>query len=416
MPIMWNTVAPARPPTITASETVLHNAVSADSKLSGFLKSAATANQPVLLIVNDPSRSTQTRPVLATIAKQCARADLRTSPSKCVAKFNALVATGTHCFSPRERGEFEQATFAGCGLKVQSVTWHDATDRGSLADIAGVRMHRSLVESRFLLPIGSVEPHYFAGLTGPHKTVTIGCMSKEDIERNHSGAITTTSEILRLVGNPVHDGVVEILRRLESAGKVICAIGEIVCGDVVLRAAVGDPLDVLAKLSPTVHQIYVHQIPMPVALLRLRVPLPLGRNLYQAEKALKNNHLAVRDGGGIILEAVCHEGIGPDAFMDLLCDSSDYASAQKTIIQRGYHLDDHKAVKLRHLMDPTCRDVHITLVTPHVAQSDLVGTGIRVFSEVESALAWLSTVVTAPLARGLIIEDAGMVTVRPARA
>jgi len=227
--------------------------------------------------------------------------------------------------------------------------------------------------------------------------------------------MSPASEILRLEGNPVHDDTVEILHRLEATGKIVCAIGEVVCGGVLLAAAVGDPIGVLVELFPTVRRIYVRTILEPVDVLRLRVPLPLGRNLYQADKALKNNHLAVRDGGGIILEADCGEGIGPDDFMNLLRGSSDYALAQQIVARRGYRLGDHKAVKLRYLTDPAHRGVHVALVTPHVAESEVTGTGIRVFREVASALDWLSTVVAAPFATGMTIEDAGMITVTPTR-
>ena len=411
MNITWETVSPASPPQPGVAGNVLREALSAGSKLGGFLQSAAQADEPVLLLVNDPHRATQTRPALIALAQLVAESAVRTTVRARVPRFRAMVATGTHYFPVRERIQFEEATFAECGLDIEKIAWHDATDTTSLVPIAGVRMHRWVAESRFLLPIGSLEPHYFAGLTGPHKTVTIGCMSAEDVERNHEGALSPSSDILRLQGNPVFDGAVQILRRLESTGKTICALGEVICGGALLAAAAGDPVEVIDELLPTVRRIYVRPIPNPVDILRLRVPLPLGRNLYQADKGLKNNHPAVRDGGGIILEADCPEGIGPDAFLNLLRRAGDCASALRIVAEEGYRLGDHKAVKLRHLMDPRHRGVHIALASPHLAGSDLAGTGIEVFPEVHPALCWLADVVTGSLDHGLIVDDAGMVTV-----
>ncbi len=411
MNITWETVSPALPPQLGAAGDVLKEALSASGKLEDFLQSAAQADERILLLVNDPHRATQTRPALVALARLIAESAVWTNALARVPRFRAIVATGAHRFLARERREFEEATFAGCGLSVDEIAWHDATDAGSLALVGGVRMHRWVAESRFLLPIGSLEPHYFAGLTGPHKTVTIGCLSAEDIERNHEGALSPSSDILRLQGNPVFDGAVRILRRLESTGKTICALGEVVCGDALLAAAAGDPIEVIDALLPMVRQIYVRPVPNPVDILRLRVPLPLGRNLYQADKGLKNNHPAVRDGGGIILEANCSEGIGPDAFLNLLRRAGDYSSALRIVAEEGYQLGDHKAVKLRHLMDPRYRGVHVALVSPHLTGSDLDGTGIKVFPEVQPALDWLITVVTGFHKRGLIIHDAGMVTV-----
>ncbi len=406
--ITWKTITPAPPPKAAASDTVLRNVLPACEALSELLRSAATSSEPILLAVNDPHRSTQTRPVLAALANRA-----RTAVRSGGLRFRAIVAAGTHRFKAQERREFEHMTFLGCELNIEQIEWHDATDVGSLVEIAGVRMHRAVAESRFLLPIGSVEPHYFAGLTGPHKTITVGCMSREDIERNHEGAMSPASDILCLERNPVHDGIADVLQRLRALGKTICAIGEVVCADSIVAAAVGDPLSVLDELSPCVRDIYVRRISDAVDVLHLRVPLPLGRNLYQVDKALKNNHLAVRDGGGILVEADCFEGIGPDAFMDLLRGSTDYASARQTVLDRGYRLGDHKAVKLHHLMDPACRGVRVAVVSPNLQESDLRDTGIEVFRETQPAVDRLKSTVAGPFARGLIIEDAGMVTVTP---
>ncbi len=405
MTIRWETIRPTRPDRLDTSEDVLGRAIGASRQLRAFLQAAASANEPVRLLVNDPHRATQTRPALAAIGRLADELGIRP-------RFVALVATGTHSFGSTERRAFEEETFGG-GLPIEQVAWHDAGDDGDLVGVAGVRMHCWVAQGAFLLPIGSVEPHYFAGLTGPHKTATVGCMAEADIERNHAGALAPGSDVLRLRGNPVHEGIAAILTGLEAAGKSICAIGEVIDGATVLAASLGNPLTVLDDLLPVVREVYVHTVNQPVDVLHLRVPPPLGRNLYQGDKAIKNNHRAVRDGGGIVVEAGCPEGIGQDAFMELLRGSNDYAGACRMVDTRGYRLGDHKAVKLRHLMDEAERGVHVALVSPHLSDAELRDTGIRVFLSIAAALMWLETVVTGPLQSGLVIEDAGMLTVAP---
>lgn len=411
--IAWEAVAPAAPAQPKSGDRILEAALAKGKALEALLKSAEAAGEPVLLVVNDPHRSTQTRPALVALHRLITESAVPAGVLKRPPRFRALVAAGVHSFSVQERREFEESTFDGCGLEIEESVWHDAHDGSSQAETAGVRMHRWVAENRFLVPIGSVEPHYFAGLTGPHKTVTIGCMGVEDIERNHAGGLSPTSDTLRLEGNPVFDGIAKVLQGLGAEGKSICAIGEVVCGSVLLAAAAGDPIEVLETLLPRVRRAYIHQIKRSVDVLRLRVPLPLGRNVYQADKALKNNHLAVRDGGGIILEADCPEGVGPGAFLRLLRRSDSYATAQRIIAEEGYRLGDHKAVKLRHLTDPACRGVRVAFVSRNLARSDWSDTGIEVFPQFEPALRWLADVVEGPLERGLIIEDAGMLSVAP---
>jgi nickel-dependent lactate racemase len=235
-------------------------------------------------------------------------------------------------------------------------------------------------------------------------------MSREDIERNHAHAMSPDAAGMRLRGNPVFDDIADVIRRLEEVGKDICSFSQVIRGDIVVAASAGPPLDTVDALLPTARELYVRPIPRAADVLNLKVPLPLGRNLYQADKALKNNHLAVRDGGGIVLESDCAEGIGPDAFFTLLRRAGDWATARQIVEEEGYRLSDHKAVKLRHLTDPAGRGVHVALVSSHIERADAEAAGMSLFLDVPQALGWLAGVIDGSVERGLIVEDAGLVT------
>ena len=407
--IPWESIGPSPPPDERVDPAHLRSTLAQSKTMIDFLAEAAAANEAVVLLVNDSHRATQTTMALAALAEVL---EGWSRPPR----FRALVATGAHRFSGQERRAFEAATFSESRLDIEEVAWHDANDAAVLVDVAGVRMHRWLATGRWLLPIGSVEPHYFAGVTGAHKTVTIGGLAREDIERNHAGAMDPAADVLRLGGNPVFDGMVEILTAMKAGERRLCAINEVVCGDLLLGAAVGDPLDTLDELLPVVRRVFVRQVTAPMDVLRLKVPWPLGRNLYQADKALKNNHRAVRDGGAILLEAECGEGVGPDAFLSLLRRANTYAEARRIVMKEGYRLGDHKAVKLRYLTDPAARDVHVALVSPYVLAPDAEAAGMRIFPDAAAAIEWLGDVVTGPFERGLVVEDAGVVSVTAAGA
>lgn len=402
--IRWRQLGPTTRGAGRAAAEILGEALRRCRSLVALFDSAGgfgRAEDPVVLCINDPFRATQTRPALYALAEIVA--GLPRPP-----RFEVLVATGTHRIPAAERREFERATLHDCGLPIARVVWHDARAQTGLAAIAGVRMNVCVVNARRLLGIGSVEPHYFAGLTGAHKTLTIGCMAYADIEANHAGALEPASELLRLRGNPVHDSIERVLGGLKAAGKQIVAINQVVCGEELIAAAAGDPIETLEALAETARGVYMHRLDRPVDVLHLRVPPPLGRNLYQADKALKNNHLAVRDGGGIVLEAVCEEGVGPDAFLHLLRRAPDYATARAIVAREGYHLGDHKAVKLRHLTDPAQRGVRVALVARNVAAEDAEAAGMRLFDFPGAALDSLTGEIRGPLERGLIVEDAGV--------
>jgi nickel-dependent lactate racemase len=402
--IQWLRLGPAACQAAGPPADILREVLRRCTSLAAMLADAAEAGEPILLVINDPFRTTQSRAALRSLGEM--RAGLPQSP-----RFEVLVATGTHRIPAAEQREFERTTLHDCGLSIASVAWHDSRADADHAPVAGVRLNHRVVAARRLLGIGSVEPHYFAGLTGAHKTLTIGCMGHADIEANHAGALEPASELLRLRGNPVHDSIVRVLDGLKAAGKQIVAINQVVCGAELIAAAAGDPLETLDALVDTARRVYVHRLDRPVDVLHLRVPPPLGRNLYQADKALKNNHLAVRDGGGIVLEADCEEGVGPDAFLGLLRRAPDYATAREIVAREGYRLGDHKAVKLRHLTDPAQRGVHVALAARNVAVADAQAAGLRLFDSPGPALDSLAGEIRGPLERGLIVEDAGVTSV-----
>lgn len=376
----------------------------AADRLAEVAQAAAARGERALLVVNDPCRATRTREALAALAALAPRLPL---PA-----FDALVSCGTHRFPEAERRAFAEATFAGLGLAVASVAWHDADDAAALEPTAtsgGARVHPLVARAPAVIAVGSVEPHYFAGATGAHKTLTIGVASRRDIEDNHAGALAPGSDVLQLDGNPVHEGIARLLDRLYP-GRPALAFNEVIAGDQVVAAAAGGALEALAALLPAARAVYLEQVDAPVDLLHLRVPLPLGRSFYQADKALKNNHRAVRDGGGILLEAPCPDGVGQDAFVSLLRRAATYADACALVQRDGYRLGDHKAVKLRHLTDPAARGVRLAVVAEGLPDAACATLGARRFVSVGAALAWLAQEIR-PAARGLVVDDAGNVSV-----
>jgi nickel-dependent lactate racemase len=71
----------------------------------------------------------------------------------------------------------------------------------------------------------------------------------------------------------------------------------------------------------------------------------MDATLYQAQKAIENGKLVLKDGGVLILVSACRKGIGQSAFWDLLTMDKDPDSILKTI-NKGYVLGYHKAAKI----------------------------------------------------------------------
>jgi hypothetical protein len=157
----------------------------------------------------------------------------------------------------------------------------------------------------------------------------------------------------------------------------------------------------------------VRDVGEKVGLLVAAVQGPLARNLYQAEKGIKNSESCVADGGAVVLHAACPEGTGPARFLELLAAAPDHETALASVA-RAYKLGDHKAVKVRAL---EARGVRWHLACPGISafpeQARLVErAGLALHASLEDALAAASA--RGPKT-GLLVEDAGNLVVRVAK-
>ncbi len=327
----------------------------------------------VTLVVNDPQRHTSTAAVLGRLAGPLKGRRLR-----------ALVATGTHGFDGPARRTFAREVLSA--LPFQQVAWHDCRSE-DLAAISGPvpwRGHPWLLDDDYaLLAIGSCELHYFAGITGAHKTLTVGCAHHDDIEANHAQALAEASRPGWLAGNPVHEGIAGMLAGLEARRDCL-AIDLLQVGPEVAAASAGRPLAALEVLAGQVRRAYLRRIDQPADALVLHVEGVLGRSFYQADKAIKNSEWAVRDGGCLVLDAPCPEGVGQSHFMELLREAPTWASAEELLRRRGYRLGDHKAVRLRRLTDR--RGVRVFALCEGLSDEELAVLGFERCGDMWSAL------------------------------
>ncbi len=356
---------------------------------------------PLTVLVNDPQRHTDTPAVLAAIARLVPPADTR-----------LLVATGSHS-RPASAAAFEGQLTRG--LPYADVQWHDSRSERLrlIGGAGGWHGHPWLLAEGGLLAIGSVEPHYFAGFTGAHKTATIGVAAYGDIEANHAWAVHCASRPCRTDGNPVYSRIEGLLADLQRL-RPLAAINLVQVGERIVFAAGGDMLATLGNAAVVAQRIFVAPIDAPADALIADVTGPLGQSFYQADKGIKNSEWAVRDGGVLVLQAPCPQAIGQDAFVRLLRDAADYDAAMALVNARGYRLGDHKAVRLRYLTDARYRGVRVYVVSAGLAAADAQLLGLIKADSVASALA--AAGIDPRHHRVYHIHDAGNVCVTTADA
>ncbi len=290
----------------------------------------------LLVIVNDGTRPTPTKTVLQAIG-----ADLEA----CQAEF--IIATGVHRGPTPEEYRFIFGDFYE--VFKDRIHVHDARQSeqmrylGTTSGGTRLLLNRRVVEAGKLLVIGSVEPHYFAGYTGGRKAFLPGTAAYESIEHNHRLALSQAARALALQGNPVHEDMMEAMQALTiPTYTIMTVLDKHQHIHSVYSGGLSAAFDAAIAAADAIFVADIeHKADVVVAVSRY----PMDVDLYQAQKAIDNGKLALKEGGTLILVASCREGVGEQAFITLL-SSCDTAQAVMESIAAGYKLGYHKAAKM----------------------------------------------------------------------
>lgn len=337
---------------------------------------------PVLLVINDPERATPTGVVLEALLH--VRPDL---------DLHGLVACGTHRFDTARRAQHVRAHQLD---RLSTLHWHDADQPAHTDALLAAFPHT--------LAIGSVEPHWFAGWTGAHKTLTVGIWPRARIEQNHALALSPLAGPCCLDTNPVHQDLAAALDRSPNTRALDLVLDTDHAPPRIAALGAGTPLEALDAVLESARARFVDTVEAPLDRLVARVAPPLDASLYQALKGVTNHAPAVRPGGALVLVAPCPDGVGIDHFMQLLRAGAALADVEHAIASRGYRLGDHKALRQRQLTE--LQRLHLALVTGDaIAPEDAAACGFeRVFADETQARQWARAV--APGSREHTVDDA----------
>jgi nickel-dependent lactate racemase len=345
-----------------------------------------------LCIVNDATRPTPTPRILDYLAKHL------TGPIK------FLVATGSH--HPPSAAECRQIFGPWFERFQNDIFVHDARAREEMIPLGTttrgtpLAINRIVIETRKLLAISSVEPHYFAGYTGGRKSFFPGTAAYETIEQNHRLALQHEAAPLTLTGNPVHEDLVEAMGHLGE--KEIYSLQVVLDRDHrVCAVYCGSLSESFAAAVQKAREVFTVELAQRADIVVAVAQVPLDIDLYQAHKALEHGRRALKPGGILILVAQCTAGIGNDRFYQLLSQASTPADVSPCIAD-AYHLGDHKAAKIASLAKEA-RLWGVTDLDPTILRKAFIKpcTGLR--EAVEAAIAE-----QGPHAQCLFLMNAGM--------
>lgn len=291
----------------------------------------------IVLIVNDITRPTPYDLLLPPVLSRFARAGITDD------MVTLLVATGIH--DPHTDDQNLQV-YGEEIVRRFGIVSHAADDLESLVSIgtlstgAELKINRLVAEADFVLSLGVVMPHYFAGYSGGRKSILPGVAWKETVERNHSRMVELMDALPDLDSNPVN------LEMIEAA--------QMVGVDFILNVVVNEKKDVVKVAAGDVVKAWREAVAVSASLYEVPVKgladvavagacgHPRDINMYQAQKALDHADKATKKGGAIVLVADCPGGYGEAVFEEWM----NAASCPEDIVKRirsDFKMGGHKA-------------------------------------------------------------------------
>jgi len=247
-----------------------------------------------------------------------------------LARISIVVATGLH--RPNEGKELDELVGDPWVMANVSVANHFADNDADHVDLGvtatrgtPVTIDRRFLEADLRIATGLIEPHFMAGWSGGRKVVAPGVAGWRTIRTFHTARFMEDPLAVQcnLVGNPLHEEQLEIVRRIGDVYAVNTVVDEerdlvfVNFGEIIASHLVG--VDFIADAA---------QVKVPrrfKTIVTSSAGYPLDKTYYQTVKGMVTPMDILEPGGTLIVASECSEGFGSPQFRD----------AQRRLVELG---------------------------------------------------------------------------------
>jgi nickel-dependent lactate racemase len=307
------------------------------------LRDLVRAGQRVAISVCDVTRAQPRRETLEAIFEEL--------PQLSPDAVTILIATGTH--RTNTAAEIERMLGPAIASRYRVVN-HDSRDASSLV-AAGktsrgvpVLMNRAFIDADVRITTGFVEPHFFAGFSGGPKMVAPGLAGLETVLVLHDAArIAHPNATWGITeGNPIHDDVREIARRVGVDFSVDVTLNR---EQRITRVFAGDLFAEHRAACAAAKQNAMQPVDAPFdVVLTTNSGFPLDQNLYQAVKGMSAAAKIVKPGGTIVCAAECRDGLpSHGSYGQVLASQPSPEKLLAMITAPGYSVPDQWQVQIQ---------------------------------------------------------------------
>lgn len=265
----------------------------------------------VAITISDITRPVPNQPILRTL--------LEVLNAGGVSDEQVTIIIGTGMHRPSTPAEREQ--LLGDVLPRCKVIDHKANDRSTLATLKSdpaVSVNRVFLEADLRIVTGLIEPHFMAGYSGGRKGVCPALVDLSTVQRFHGYEILSDPRSTNgvLDRNPCH---AESLRIAKLVG-IDFLVNVVINHERQLAGVYAGEME--AAHACGVEQVRascVAYVDQPFDLVITSASgAPLDETFYQSVKGMVGALPAMHDGSTLLLAANCGEGVGSEAYREIM--------------------------------------------------------------------------------------------------
>ncbi|MDP3790993.1 MAG: nickel-dependent lactate racemase [Candidatus Omnitrophota bacterium] len=260
----------------------------------------------VLVVVPDATRSAHLKEMLPILMEKLS------TPGRSI---DIMIATGLH---KRHTPEQLQRLLGAPIVKHHKILHHDPSEN-SVMDLGRnkydvpITLDKAILNYDFIISIGVIEPHLYAGYSGGAKTIAIGLAGEATINATHS--IKFLDDPATNIGSVKENKFQETLWDALKNIPPIFSINTVNNQDgKALKVFCGPVKDVFEKSIDFARRVFEVSVTKTCDIAICGVGYPKDINLYQASRALNYvlsvDSPVVRKGGVVIVAAQLRDGIG----------------------------------------------------------------------------------------------------------
>ena len=306
-----------------------------------------SSSKDVMIVIPDSTRRSHTDVILPEIVRSIRRGGINDKNIKIV------IGVGMH--RKLTVPEIKKLIKKKSVLRKISIINHDPHKRSALKKVGRpssklpVILNKCVAESSFVITIGVVEPHLYAGLSGGAKTIAIGTAGKDVIDYTHHPRFIDKNSVKvgMVKGNDFHDFLWKVAGNVNF--RFLVNVVNDYNGDVA-GLFCGEPKKAYGKAAAFAKDIYTVWVKKKTDAVICGLSKEKGMNIYQASRIptyiSSSGRSIVKKGGLIVLDADLSEGAGKSKAEQRFFKMMSRRSPDeiiKLVRSRGCKVGEHRA-------------------------------------------------------------------------